>query len=119
MLPAMEAIAALRADGLKPALVEMHLTGQAQCPFWRYSDGIAEISLPTTPDVVRTDFRPVAGCVVMLYATSRTETLRRVVARLTKVVSTLTVIVFDELPVKIGYEWQQDRGWREVARGKQ
>lgn len=117
MLPAMKAIAAMRAEGLKPSSVEIHLTGQKQLPFWRYSDGIAEVSLPTTPDVVRTDFRPVVGCVVTLYAATRTETLRRVVRRLLEVVLILTVIVLDELPEKLGHEWQQGRGWREVAGG--
>ena len=117
MLPAMKAIAGMRAEGLKPSRVEIHLTGQEQFPFWRYSDGIAEVSLPTTPDVVRTDFRPVVGCVVTLYAATRTEVLRRVVRRLLEVASILTVIVLDELPEKLGHEWQQGKGWREVAGG--
>lgn len=113
----MKAIAAMRAEGLKPSCVEIYLTGQEQFPFWRYSDGIAEVSLPITPDVVRTDFRPVVGCIVILYAASRTETLRRVVRRLLEFVSILTVVVLDELPGKLGHEWQQGRGWREVAGG--
>lgn len=117
MLPAMKAIAAMRASGLKPSVVEMHLTGQSQCPFWRYGDGIAEVSLPITPDVARMDFRPVVGCIVILYAATRTETLRRVVLRLIEVVSILTVVVLNEIPENLGHEWQKGKGWREVAGG--
>lgn len=119
MIPAMKAIAAMRASGLKPSVVEMHLTGQPQCQFWRYGDGIAEVSLPTTPDVARMDFRPVVGCIVILYAAARTETLRRVVLRLIEVVSILTVFVLDEAPEKLGHEWEKGKGWREVAGGAQ
>lgn len=117
MLPAMKAIASMRAMGMKPAVVELHLTGQPQCPFWRYGDGIAEVSLPDTPEVTRTDFRPVVGCIVVLYAATRSELLRKVIRRLIEVVAVLTVVVFDELPDSLGREWQQGKGWREVAGG--
>lgn len=117
MLTAMKAIASMRADGLKPSVVEVYLTGKKQFAFWSQSDRIAEVSLPIAPEVVRTDFRPLVGCKVMLFAETRSELLRKVVRRLIEVVSALTVFVFDEVPASVGYEWQQGKGWREVAGG--
>lgn len=118
MLTAMQAIAAMRMDGFKPALVELRLIGPKQFPFWSFTgDCLAEVVLPATPDVVRMDFRPLVGCVVMLFAEKRDETLRRLTERLTKIVSILAVFVLDDESHGFGYEWQAGKGWREIAGG--
>lgn len=114
MLTPIKAIASMRAGGLKPARVELSLCGEKQYAFWRHGS-VASVTLPNSPEVVRSDFRPLVGCAVLLFAETRSEILRRVAAKLTEVVSTLTVFVLDEAPESCGHEWQQGLGWREVG----
>lgn len=114
MSRALDYLAKIRMDGMKPAVVFL-LVGAEQPKFWQSSDAEIEIAVPADASAARMDLRPLIGCNVIVIAQHRTDALRSLVKRLETLAVQMAVYVIETLPAQLGFAFERGKGWREMG----
>lgn len=120
MSRALEALAAQRLAGHKPARVWVLFDVAVQPAFWLRAGAPIEIAVAAGDPFARWDWRPLVGCDVIVLGETLGEALRALVALLIEYVAILTLLLTERLPDEFGAVWERGLGWRrfgEVAHG--